>query len=73
MFGSQSPLTQPAQTQDPETPESLCSLKAGVAFCGDGHGARCSRSHCLRFGDESNGPFAIESHDLLDPVPVGFG
>lgn len=44
-----------------------------MAFCGDGHGACCGRSHCLRFGDESNGPFAVESHDLLDPVPVGFG
>lgn len=44
-----------------------------MTLCGgDGHGAGGSRSHHIRFGDKSNGPLAVERHDLFDAVPVGF-
>lgn len=46
-----------------------------MTFCGaaDPHGAGRSRSHCVCFVDESDGPLAIERHDLFDAVPVRFG
>lgn len=42
----------------------------------DGGGHRAagrSRFHRVDFGDQSNGPLAVERHDLFDAVPVGFG
>lgn len=42
----------------------------------DGGGRRdagCSRFHHIYFWDQSNGPLAVERHDLFDAVPVGFG
>lgn len=45
-----------------------------MAFRGahDFHAGR-SRFHYVYFGDESDGPLAVERHYLFDAVPVGFG
>lgn len=35
------------------------------------HAAGWGCSHHVRLGDDSDGPLTVESHDLLDAVPVG--
>lgn len=73
---SQPHQSQPSQTHDPQPPEPLRLLSAGVALGGGrvvGHRAGCGRSHHVGSVDESNGPLAVERHDLLDAVPVGLG
>lgn len=44
-----------------------------MAVCGADDGAGCGHSHWVHSGDQSNGPLAVERHDLFDAVPVGFG
>lgn len=66
----------PAHTHESQPPVSHCVLGFGSTACsgaGDFHCAGRGRFHNVCFGDESNGPLAVEHHDLFDAVPVGFG